>query len=171
MSCGRVSGMLKVPPSHAPSLKGVCMFGPSFNRLVSVALFALAIGATSACSSPTDPSPELKGGVVAVYEVTGERFSVFVRNPAAVQRLVRIRDGETLGQIPNGRILRGPGTASHNAPRAWHLDPEEIEIVDTAIEVCDGRPSYVDANIAEFVDVIGRYCPWGAKLVRLEDHR
>lgn len=147
------------------------MFDTSFNRLVSVALVALAIGVASACSSPTDPSPELKGGVVAVYEVTGERFSVFVKNPTAVQRLVRIRNGENLGQIPNGRILRGAGAANHNAPRAWHLDPDEIEIVDTVIELCDGRPSYVDDNIAEFVDVIGRYCPWGAKLVRIEDHR
>ena len=68
-------------------------------------------------------------------------------------------------------ILRGAGAGNHNAPHAWHLDPDDIEIVDATIEVCDGAPSYVDANVAEYVDVIGRYCPWGARLVGLDDYR
>lgn len=147
------------------------MFHRSVTRILCVLVSAFTVSAAAACSSPTEPSAELKGGVVAVYDVSGERFSVFVRNSAAVQRLIRIRNGENLGQIPNGRILRGAGAANHNTPHAWHLDPDDISIVDVAIEVCDGRPSYVDENIAEYVDVVGRYCPWGAKLVRVEDYR
>jgi hypothetical protein len=139
------------------------------------ALLAIALAAAAsvgvACASPAAPSPDLEGGVVATFETVGERFKVFVKNPAAVSRLVQIRNGANLGQIPNGRILRGAGAGNHNAPRAWHLDPDDIEIVDAAIEVCDGRPSYVDANVAEYVDVIGRYCPWGARLVALDDYR
>lgn len=140
-------------------------------RLTSLWLAALTLGLAGACASPTAPDPELEGGVVAVFETVGERFSVFVRNPTAIRRLVEIRDGARIGQIPNGRIRRGPGAADHNAPHAWHLDPHEIDIVDIAAEVCDGAPSYVDANIDEYVDVIGSYCPWGARLVRLEDYR
>ena len=48
---------------------------------------------------------------------------------------------------------------------------DDIQIVDAAIELCDGRPSYVDAHLADYVDVIGRYCPWGARLVKLDDYR
>jgi hypothetical protein len=147
------------------------MVHQSVTRILLVLISAVTVAAAAACSSPTEPSPELKGGVVAVFDVSGERFSVFVRNSEAAQRLIRIRNGENFGQIPNGRILRGAGVANHNAPHAWHLDPDDISIVDAAIEVCDGRPSYVDENIAEYVDVVGRYCPWGAKLVRVEDYR
>lgn len=133
--------------------------------LLSAAMAAVA------CSSPTAPSPDLEGGVVATFEAVSDTFKVFVKNPVAIQRLLQLRDGANLGQIPNGRILRGPGAGNHNAPHAWHLDPDDVEIVDVAIEVCDGAPSYVDANVAEYVDVIGRYCPWGARLVRLDDYR
>src|SRR5690606_871351 len=113
----------------------------------------------------------LEGGVVATFDVSGTSFKVFVTNPTAIARLVAIDAGGDLGQIPNGPILRGPGAGGHNAPFAWHLDPDETEIVDVAIELCDGSPSYVQDHLDEFVDVVGRYCPWGAKLVRLDDYR
>jgi hypothetical protein len=140
-------------------------------RLIPLSLAAALSMFAAACSSPTEPDPALQGGVVAVFETSGERFSVFVRNPTAVQRLIQIRDGARLGQIPNGRIRRGPGAANRNAPHPWHLAPDQIEIVDAAAEVCDGAPSYVDTHVDEYVDVVGYYCPWGAKLVRLEDYR
>lgn len=136
------------------------------------AFVLVCLAAVAACSSsPTAPSPDLEGGVVATFDVSGTRFNVFVTNPAAISRLIRIDRGAELGQIPNGRIRRGAGAGSHNAPFSWHLDPEDIEIVDAAIELCDGNPSYVENHVDEFVDVVGRYCPWGAELVDLKDYR
>jgi hypothetical protein len=79
--------------------------------------------------------------------------------------------GEAGGQIPNGRILRGTGQGAHNAPFSWHLDPADIQIVDVAIELCDGTPRFVEQNLAEYVDRITRYCPWGARLVAVTDYR
>jgi hypothetical protein len=136
----------------------------------AVLVIALAL-APAGCGAPTAPSPDLEGGIVATFDVSGERFKVFVRNAAAVEQLLQLRRGAGGGSIPNGRILRGAGAGGHNGPRAWHLDAHDIEIVDVAIELCDGRPSYVDANVGEYVDVIGRYCPWGASLVRIDDYR
>ena len=138
--------------------------------MLQAAVLGLAL-LGAGCKFSVNPSPDFAGGVVATFETAGEQFKVFVKNTAAIERLVAIRNGAALGQIPNGRILRGSGAAGHHAPRAWHLAPNDIQIVDTAIEVCDGRPSYVSANIGEYVDVVGRYCPWGAKLVRLDDYR
>ena len=48
---------------------------------------------TPACSSPTEPSPDLRGGVLATFEVGQERFQVFVRNTAAIDRLFLVRTG------------------------------------------------------------------------------
>jgi hypothetical protein len=135
-------------------------------QLVLITLLAGSL----ACDSPTGPS-DLRGGVLATFEVAGERFTVFVTNPSTVDQLFALRDGTSLASIPNGRIYRGPGLGDHNQPYGWHLDPEDIQMAELTIEVCDARPSYVQAHIGEFVDNIGRYCPWGATLVELVDQR
>lgn len=141
-------------------------------RIVLAALAVMAsLGAAGCKGSPTAPSPELRGGAVATFSVGSEVFKVFVTNTTAIDRLNALLERSDAGSIPNGRIRRGPGAASHNAPYGWHLDPQDIEIVDTAIELCDGRPSYVQANVDEYVDVIERYCPWGARLLSLADYR
>ena len=44
-------------------------------------------------------------------------------------------------------------------------------MAEFTIEVCDGRPSFVEENVDEFVDNVGRYCPWSAALVQVEDFR
>lgn len=112
----------------------------------------------------------LKGGVLATFEASGERFQVWVTNPRAMWDLLRLRRGESTASIPNGRILRGPGQAGHNAPYSWHLDPEDLEMADFTVEVCDARPTYVEENVDEFVDNVGRYCPWNAELVDLNNY-
>jgi len=40
-------------------------------------------------------------------------------------------------------------------------------MAETAIELCDALPSYVEENVDEFVEKVGRYCPWAAKVVEL----
>ena len=44
-------------------------------------------------------------------------------------------------------------------------------MVQFAIEVCDARTSYEEENVDEFVETLGRYCPWQARLVDLRDFR
>jgi hypothetical protein len=34
---------------------------------------------------------------------------------------------------------------------------------DAAVEVCDGLPSYVEANLGTWAGA--NYCPWGARVV------
>ena len=130
----------------------------------------LALIAGACGGSPTAPS-ELRGGVLATFAVGGERFSVFVTNPMTIAQLFAVGQGTSIANIPNGRVRRGAGAGNHNAPFNWSLDPDDIQMVEIAIELCDGRPSYVQENISEFVDRIGRYCPWGAHLVDLRDLR
>jgi hypothetical protein len=132
---------------------------------------AVAGALLTACASPTDPSRELRGGVLATFRSVDENFKVFVTRPSTINALFALQRGEATASIPNGRILRGAGTGAHNAPYSWHLDPVDVEMADQTIEVCDGAPSYVEAHLTEYVEVIGRYCPWGAKLIALQDFR
>jgi len=45
------------------------------------------------------------------------------------------------------------------------MDPADIEMAEFTIELCDGRPSIVESNLDEWIEVVGRFCPWGARLV------
>jgi hypothetical protein len=132
---------------------------------------AIAAVAFAGCTTPTAPSPELRGGVVATFRSTNQTFKVFVTKPATITALFALQRGEATASIPNGRILRGSGAGAHNAPWSWHLDPVDVEMADATIELCDGSPSYVEANLTEYVEVVRRYCPWGATLVALQDYR
>jgi hypothetical protein len=111
----------------------------------------------------------LRGGALATFEVGGERFRVWTTNPQTIHDLHELQQGTSTANIPNGRIQRGPGRARHNAPYHWHLDPQDITMAEVAIELCDGLPSYVEENVEEFVERVGRYCPWNAKLVKLQE--
>lgn len=105
---------------------------------------------------------------IATFDVEGERFRVRVTNARTIEQLTALREGRSNARIPNGRILRGPGVDAHNAPWSWHLDPEDIAMAEVTIELCDGRPSHVEQNLDEYVDRVGRYCPWSATLIALE---
>lgn len=42
-------------------------------------------------------------------------------------------------------------------------------MVEAAIEVCDGTPSFVEDEVDYFVDTVGRYCPWSARLIEVQN--
>ncbi|MEJ2212196.1 MAG: hypothetical protein P8129_24670, partial [Anaerolineae bacterium] len=130
--------------------------------------FDLAVDNIPAGEPPGDG--ELSGGVLATFDVNGEEFRVWVTNPGTIQQLLDLASGEGGANIPNGRIQRGPGLADHNLPWSWHLDPQDIEMAEMTAEVCDGTPSYVEEHLDEFVDTVGRYCPWSARLVSVDVH-
>ena len=123
---------------------------------------------TGGSENPTD---QLAGGILATFDVDGEQFRVWVTNPTTIQQIFDLQAGTSMANIPNGIIHYGSGQGNHNAPWSWYLDPEQIEMADMTIEVCDARPSYVEEEVKYFVDVVGRYCPWGATLVSIEDYR
>lgn len=112
----------------------------------------------------------LRGGVLATFKVSDELFRLWTTEPQTMWDLQQLQRGESMANIPNGRILRGPGKALHNAPYSWHLDPKDVSMAGVTIEVCDAEPSYVEENVDEFVDNVGRYCAWDAELVELRNY-
>jgi len=139
---------------------------------LTLALLALLAPALAGCGwTDDDDGGALDGGVLATFEVVGEEFKVWVTNAGTIEQILALEAGESQANIPNGRILRGAGVDDYNAPWSWHLDPEDIEMAEMTIELCDAAPSYVEDNVDEFVDVVQRYCPWNAQLVEVEDFR
>jgi hypothetical protein len=133
---------------------------------------ALLIVCTAGCDeSPTSPSPDLRGGVLLGFRVVGQPFAVWATNPRTIEQAFALSRSGGRSRIPVGRILRGAGQGNHNAPYSWHLDPDDIQLAEAAIEVCDGTPSFVEANVHYFVNDVKAYCPWAAELVRIDDYR
>jgi hypothetical protein len=132
-----------------------------------------AVILASACGGAASPSPDqpLKGGVLASFSVGSENFRVWIRNPGTIEQVLALQRGTATATIPNGRLRTGSGQGAHNAPYTWHLDPDEIEMAGLTIEICDGAPSYVEAHRDEFIAQVNRYCPWGARLTSVADHR
>ena len=131
----------------------------SHRYLLATPLALMATLSAMGCdNNPTEPLLPLR------YEVTvsGETFTVEVATQTQAQAMAaRMASGE-VGVI-NGTLLAGDG--GFNAPWSWRLDPATVEVVDAAIELCDGRPSMVEADLDYWIDVVGRFCPWGAAVV------
>jgi len=100
-------------------------------------------------------------GAVVTFAVAQETFRVWLPSSEQVAAARRAQAGGP-ARIPNGRIVRG---SQFNTGWSWHL--EDVEFAEITIEVCDGRPSDVEREGPAFGG--GRYCPWSAAVVRIEE--
>jgi hypothetical protein len=122
----------------------------------------------SACNDDEDDT----GGeeVRFVFEMQGEGIDpqpfVAATSRADVIAEVRAELDKALGERNrhiNGRVLRGDG--GHNAPWSWHFDPDEWDLAEVSIELCDGNPTDVENDLDYWVDTVMAFCPWSARVV------
>ena len=127
-------------------------------RAAACTPIVLALTALTGCSdSPTRPS----SGALVVFDVSGETFRVWLTTPAQIDAARQAQAGAA-ARIPNGRIVQG---TQLNTGWNWHL--EDVEFAAVTIELCDGRPSDVEREGTAYGG--GRYCPWGATIVQIEE--
>jgi hypothetical protein len=126
------------------------------SRLILAALW-LSIVASACADGPTSPSDT----TVVTFGVAGETFRVQLVGESQIEA-ARAAQGGGSARIPNGRIVPGVGV---NSGWSWHL--ENVEFVQVAIELCDGRPSDVERQGTQFGG--GRFCPWGAHVLAIAD--
>ncbi len=107
------------------------------------------------------------GGLYATFAVGADVFHASITNASGIANALALWHGTSTAAIPSAPLICTP--AAWNCPWHWHMDPAMLDFADTTIEVCDGTPSYVDANCATFGG--GQYCPWSAKLTGLQDCR
>ena len=123
-----------------------------------VAVVALAATGGLACDDgPTRPSSE----AIVTFSVADERFRVLLTTAGQIAAARAAQSGGR-ARIPIGRIVTGTQV---NAGWSWHL--EDVEFAEVTIELCDGRPSDVERSGPAYGG--GRYCPWGASVVAIED--
>jgi len=115
--------------------------------------------ATSACRHDTPTTPS--SNAVVTFSVASETFRVLLTR---ADQVAAARAAERGGpaRIPNGRIVLGTQV---NTGWTWHL--EDVAFAELTIELCDGRPSDVERQGTQFGG--GRYCPWGATILRIDD--
>ncbi len=125
---------------------------------MAAALLLLLAAGLAGCESdvPTAPTPER---AVVTFRVGTEEFRVRLNDDEDVDAAIRAQLGGR-ARIPNGRIVAG---ANENTGWSWHL--EDVEFVEVAIELCDGRPSDVERDGTQFGG--GRFCPWSATVVAI----
>lgn len=140
-------------------------------RLRSVTIAVLVVAVAACGDAPTDVPDELEEGVLATFRVQSDTFRVWTTRAETIQQLEALEAGESAANIPNGALRRGPGRGDFNAPWSWHMDPQGVAMAEVTAEVCDGRPSFVESNLETWLEDVGRYCPWSAELVGLEDLR
>jgi hypothetical protein len=124
-------------------------------RRLSVAGLSWSILAAGCGNSPTSPSDT----AVVTFSVASETFRVQLVDDRQIDAA---RAAEAVGpaRIPNGRIVPGAGV---NTGWSWHL--EDVEFVEAASELCDGRPSDVERQGSQFGG--GRFCPWNARVLAI----
>ncbi|WP_185958252.1 BP74-related protein [Fodinibius sediminis] len=64
----------------------------------------------------------------------------------------------------NGDIERGNG--GYNEGWSWKFTPGHWDMVEMSVEVCDGRPQMVEDDLDYWVDQVGYFCPWSARVLR-----
>ena len=119
---------------------------------------------TSTADALLDPT-STTGGVFATFEVADERFSIWLKGDGA-RDAIKLWKGRISGVHPSGPIVC---STEWNSPWSWHLDGKNTQLAEVSIELCDGRPSDVEATGCGFAN--GRFCPWQATLVELRDCR
>jgi len=126
-------------------------------RVRAAIVLAATVAACGCGGSATAPS----SSAVVTFTVSSETFRVSLTSEAQIAA-ARAAERGGPARIPNGRIVAG---SQVNTGWNWHL--EDVEFAAFTIELCDGRPSDVERQGTAFGG--GRFCPWGASIVRIEE--
>lgn len=130
--------------------------------VVGVAVLALLAGCGGGGGDAGDAN-----GVTFEFRLRGkpdtEAFRVRTQSAAVIAQtraqLAKPAAERTL--FPIGPLATGNG--GYNLNWGWHYT--DYTLTETAIELCDGTPSYVQANLTEWLATVKSYCPWPAYVV------
>lgn len=109
-------------------------------------------------------TPEVCDGGVAYFRVHifGEEFIVGITDPREIQNALANMRGEN-HLFPAGTLAVGDGC--FNRGHRWHLVPATVKMAQVTIELCQGLPSFVDADFEYWVFTVRQYCAAGAQVV------
>ena len=132
-------------------------------RLTLVAIFGVAMAACdSAPPADSELCAENTGGALITFEVATETFTGWFTDADFIAEAKALAAaGETRVPVFE-EVIAG---ASCDAQWNFRVDPSAVHFADATIELCDGRPSYIDENLTDWLEQVGSWCPWGAEVV------
>lgn len=133
------------------------------NSLVTLIFLVASCGSDSSDGPPLAEHKFLFG---MRFDSTGAQDVVGVTSKPEVLSKARQELEKPVSQralFISGAIDRGN---SGNRNWNWHFKLNEWDLVEGSVELCDGRPSYVEQNIDYWVDTVHRFCPWASFVKR-----
>lgn len=123
----------------------------------------LAVAALASCGGGDAPTQQPQS-VTFAFRMRGlpetEEFRIATTSPTLIEQ---VRSELALPEAQRRRFAAGTlraGNGGHNLAWSWHLS--QPTLAEAAIELCDGRPSMVEANLAYWLDTVKSFCPWGS---------
>lgn len=122
--------------------------------------------------SPTRPDPDPGAATFLVRacadSTSGARGELYRVRIVDSQVIAQAQDLVGAGplKIVSGRLVAGDG--GFNRGWSWHLAPETVRINDASIELCDGCPSFIEADLDYWLGTVGDYCPWSSEILARE---
>lgn len=138
----------------------------SHYRLIYAVIIFILILATAAC----DISSEAPTEEPRYFEIThqnGENDYSFVVQTSVPEVIEKVeeelsRPFEERNLHIHGEIARG--SEDYNSNWRWHFVADEWDLVEVSTEVCDGTPGMVENDLDYWVDQVGNFCPWSARV-------
>jgi hypothetical protein len=131
---------------------------PMFTRSVPAALVCCLL---ASCGGGDAPPPTTSAYVFRMRGLpASEEFRVTTSSP---QFIAQAHGQLLLPEAQRGLFASGPirpGNGGHNTSWSWRF--ANVSLVEAAIELCDGRPSMVEANLDYWLNTVGSFCPWGS---------
>lgn len=129
--------------------------------IISVFTFVL-----TGCNGDSKNSSENSNEREFVFGINGEDTSedfVAITNDADVISMLEAQLALPIDE--RHLFISGPiasGDAGHNVPWSWHYAKNEWELAEFSIELCDGIPSFVEADLDYWLNNVGTFCPWAS---------
>ena len=134
---------------------------PGFDSRRWRLLLAVVAALLAACGGSEPPQTTTS---TLVFRIRGtppsEEFRYVTSSPELIARAreqLRLPEGQR-SLFAAGRIAAGHG--GHNQPWSWHFT--DLALVELAIELCDGRPTLVEADLDYWLYTVRSFCPWGS---------
>ena len=133
-------------------------------------------GNGSGSPDPRDPldaalppdCPPTTGGALIDLGILSESLRVWSTNDTFIDRAKQhLANGTRQVPIFN-KLLDG---RTYDPQWTWHVDSLNMGFADSAVEVCDGLPSHIEANKNYWINTVGSYCPWSALVRGVDDRR
>lgn len=143
-----------------------------FLRLLSSVALVLPI--TVACSSDTAPPANVSAIVtIAFSSYPADTMKVLVSREDAISAAESYVATHRGPRLLAGTIVRGAGVDDRYP---FQFVPESVQIIDAAIELCDGAPMHTETAVNDFfAAALGNrnapaatWCPWSSYPIRVQ---